>query len=67
MWSHGELKIYDILDEVAVVANVYQAGNGLELTDPRPFYRASTQFPGSGEDNPAEWLKDALIALLETL
>lgn len=67
MWSHGTLKIYDMLTEVVVVANVYQSENGLELSDPRPFYRAATQFPGSGEENPAEWLKDALIALIETL
>lgn len=57
---------YDVLSEVQVVAHLYddeRAGedaHGLALA-------LSTKVGGTGESDPREWLRDALVALLEVV
>lgn len=66
MWYMATVNAFDALDRVHVSA-VVRATNGA-LGDPiAEVYSDVAVIPGVGEDNPQEWLKDALIALLEVL
>lgn len=62
---HARIMAYDLLGSVAVVASVRDldcaAGDG------RRALETSVVIQGEGIDEPRQWLKDALIALLETL
>lgn len=57
------LTAYDVLDRVEVRASVFDDAT---ISSERVF-ELSTAFKGAGESDPAEWLKDALIAALERL
>lgn len=57
---------YDVMDRVQVGATVRQ----YEETTREPsdtVLVCTTTFPGTGETDPKEWLRDALIGLLESL
>lgn len=49
---------------VRVVARTYDASltEGSEIV-----FECATTFPGTGEDQPREWVKDALVGMLEAL
>lgn len=66
MYRTATIAAYDVMDTVFVTATVrtYEAnGEGfdsIELT-------TATTVPSTGEEETAEWLRDALVALAETL
>ena len=57
---------YDMLGDVGVSANVY-AYEGTPSPHGRNVYHTTTTVQGVGEDRPQEWLRDALIAMLEAI
>ena len=66
MYRVATVSAYDMLDQVHATATVsrYEAdGAGYE----RGVFTASVQVRGIGEETDARWLRDALIALAETL
>jgi hypothetical protein len=66
MWYMSTVHAYDALDRVHVTATV-RATVG-SLGDPiAEVYSVATTVPGVGEDDPNEWLRDALVALLEVI
>lgn len=65
-WSQASIHAYDVMGNVFVTATVRQSQPVGE--DPKETVTvASTTFPGVGEDDPHEWLRDALVGLLEAL
>lgn len=66
MRYEAKISAYDALDQVLVGASVYDThqwpdgGTGLCLS-------VSSAVPGEGVDDAREWLRDALVALLECL
>ena len=65
MYMTARVYIADILDEVFVEATVFVADHTKEPAAEVITYRA--QVKGVGEEVPHEWLKEALITLVETL
>lgn len=66
MWFTATINAYDALDTVVVCASVRKReddAKGRRMT----VYRYATTADGVGESEPERWLKDALVALLETL
>lgn len=57
---------YDTMDRVHVTANVY-AHDGVNLAQAQNVYHTSVTVNGRGEDDERRWLRDALVALAETL
>lgn len=57
---------YDVIDQIFVRAVVRTYDGALQEGSERVF-ECSTTFPGTGTDEGREWLKDALIGLLEVL
>jgi hypothetical protein len=66
MWIHATVTAYDLLDSVHVVANVRVSPDAAS-DDPPPALTIVTSVPGEGQTDAREWLRDALIALLEDL
>jgi hypothetical protein len=57
---------YDVMDRVQVGATVRAYDE--ETREPSDIvFSCTTGFPGTGETDPTEWLRDALIGLLESL
>lgn len=56
---------YDVLDQIHVSMSVQRSN--APTTDSETIFHLVTDFPGTGEDSPPEWLKDVLIAALERL
>lgn len=56
---------YDVIDQVSMMALVHD----LDADSSSAEYQFSchTVFPGSGEGDHREWLRDALVGLLEAL
>ena len=66
MWFSTTVHAYDVLEDVHVTASVRMRdddGTGHAYSE----FGCTTTFQGTGETDPKEWLKDALVALLETL
>jgi hypothetical protein len=65
MYMNARVYVADILDQVHVEATVwfYETSDFAE-TEAITF---TTDVRGEGETTPSEWLKDALVALVETL
>lgn len=66
MYRTAYLSAYDVLDEVWVHAQISTRefdGDGIATRTST----ASVQVKSTGEDNDRAWLRDALIALAETL
>jgi hypothetical protein len=65
-WSMATVNAYDVMGEIAVTAVVRTAppGGGESIST---VLQCSTTFPGVGEDDPREWLRDVLVGLLEVL
>jgi len=66
MRFHATITAYDYLDKVGVTANVYEDAP-LGERGPRVVYHKVATVQGSGEDNPEQWLRDAVITLLEEM
>lgn len=66
MWFVTTINAYDALDRVVVAAVVRQTAGG--IGDPiEVAFQHVTTVEGVGEDDPREWLRDALVALLEAI
>jgi len=66
MWYAATVHAYDALDKVCVSGTVRMTRG--ELGDPiAEVYSVVTTVPGVGEDDPNQWLRDALVALLEAI
>jgi hypothetical protein len=57
---------YDYMDKVGVTATLHTMPNRRSVP-PERLYHKTVTLQGVGEADPVEWLKDALIGLLETL
>lgn len=66
MYRTATMAAYDVMDQVFVTAQVrtYEP-DGASFTS-REFHCATT-VPSTGEEEDTDWLRDALIALAETL
>lgn len=65
MWISGRVTMYDMLDQVCISVQVWSdPGTGEPLTE---VLRAALTTSGVGEEDPSRWLRDALVALAETL
>lgn len=63
MWYQANVTAYDMIDHVQVSATVIgrdDLGQAIERQ-----VQTSTTFPGTGEQDARQWLKDALVALIE--
>lgn len=66
MYYMATINAYDALDRVVLAAVVRATGDG--TGDPVcTLLEHVHSVPGVGEDDPTEWLRDALIGLLESL
>lgn len=66
MWFSASLFAYDALGQVCINGRVY-GDDGLGERQMHELLSCAATVSGSGEDDPREWLRDALIALLEEL
>jgi hypothetical protein len=57
---------YDMMDQVHVGVALYRSP-GVISELPALVLQTSTQFPGTGTTSTTEWIRDALVALLEDL
>jgi hypothetical protein len=60
------ISAYDVLDHVCVAITLKDT-DGLTADAGDVVYHRVTTVPGVGEDRPLEWLRDVLVAALETL
>jgi len=66
MRYEASLVAFDLVDQVRVTVHVWKTGDepsGRAIS----LYKKTEQFQGTGESDPQEWLKDALIVILEHL
>lgn len=66
MWFAATINAFDALDQVHVSVLLRARPDTGEERTVNVFTR-STTVPGTGETVPEEWLRDALVALLESL
>ena len=65
MLRNARVYISDVIDEVVIEATLWEH-DGIKSAPPESItYKA--QMSGAGEEVPHEWLKEALICLIETL
>ena len=57
---------FDVMDSVHVAVVVLEAGEAPQ-TSQQVVLRSATGVRGTGESDPSEWARDALIAALESL
>jgi len=66
MRYEARVTAYDVMDQVAIALVVVgQESTGLHTSV--PLLTRSTTVQGTGEPDVEEWVRDALVALLETL
>jgi len=65
MYRNARLYIADLLDEVVIESTVFTAD--WQGDQPAEVNTYRSQLKSTGEANEREWLKDALVALIETL
>lgn len=65
MYSTATLSAYDVMDRIHVAATLRQY-DGATLGQSVEF-RWETTVPGEGECEPGQWLREALLALIEVL
>lgn len=63
---NATITAFDTMDRVHITANVY-AHDGVHLAEAQNVYHTSVTVVGRGEDDERRWLRDALVALAETL
>ena len=56
---------YDCMDQVQVSVQARDIDEDIHEGDPP--YVLVTTFPGTGEDDPRQWLRDLLVGILERL
>ena len=66
MRYEARVTAYDMLDQVCVVLSV-QATDGLGHLGPHQVLSTTLTVRGQGETDVREWLRDALVAAIETL
>lgn len=66
MWYQATLYAYDAIGQVRVSTEVRSAPED-QSGEWRSELHATAAFDGTGEPDPRVWLKDALVALIETL
>lgn len=66
MRYEARVTAFDVLDQVHVALVIYQAGD-IPQVSTQVVLRSVTTVRGTGELDPSEWAKDALIAALESL
>ena len=66
MRYEARMSAYDVMGEVHCSAFVVRSGP-IEQGPPETVLRATTTIQGVGETDPTEWLRDSLLALLESL
>lgn len=60
------LTAYDMLDQVAVATVILEAGD-IPQVSTKVVRRSVTTVRGTGELDPSQWARDALVAALEDL
>lgn len=60
------VNVWDMLDKVNITARVTTYGDTSESA-PMTTYTNAVLIQGEGEDDDKEWLRDALVALLEVV
>ena len=65
MYLNARIHIADVMDQIVVQATVLHWDHTNSLVAEPYYFNAQVQ--GDGQDDPREWLKDALIGLLEAL
>lgn len=60
------LTAYDMYGYIFVTVTI-RDHDGMAQFSVEPEYRCSASVPSTGEDEPAEWLQQALMGLLESL
>jgi len=60
----AEIRVFDMLSDVHIRARVWST-DGLSHEPPQTVLEETYSVPGVGTDCPEEWLRDALIFLLE--
>lgn len=63
---NATITAFDTMDRVHITANVY-SHDGVNLAQAQNVYHTSVTVQGRGEDDERRWLRDALVALAETL
>lgn len=63
---NATITAFDMVDRVHITANVY-AHDGEHLAQAQNVYHTAVTVQGRGEDDSRRWLRDALVALAETL
>lgn len=66
MWLSTSLNAYDVMGNVHISCVVRGLSDG-PLQSFETLLECAATIDGTGETDPREWLKDALIGLLETL
>lgn len=66
MWFSASVHAHDVLDQVYVTARVWGDG-GVGERQMVEQSSCATTVDGVGEDDARQWLKDALVALIEVL
>lgn len=66
MYRVAMLHAYDALDSVVIACQVKATAGG-PSDGLEPELACSVTIQGIGDENPATWLRDALVALAETL
>lgn len=66
MYRTANAAAYDVMDQVFISVTVQTYEPNGEIFE-RSESTWATTVPGTGEESESEWLRDALVALLETL
>lgn len=66
MRFEARLTAYDMLDQVAVALVILEAADTPQIST-RVVLRSTTVVRSTGESDPREWARDALVAALEAL
>jgi len=64
MWYHATINAYDCLGQVVVSATIREAPESASDV-PRALLSWVVAIEGVGEPDPQQWLRDALVGLLE--
>lgn len=63
---NATITAFDTMSSVHITANVY-AHDGIHMAEAKNVYHTAVTVQGRGEDDERRWLRDALVALAETL
>lgn len=66
MRYEAEFHAFDMLDQIHLTVRVWGADGAL-VQERQVAYQVTDTIPGQGESDPREWLKDALVAMLEAI